>query len=123
MGDAQDIVLDKGGASGIPSGVATGLEGGAQAAVGEAGGIGLALDEVLARKLGNGGAVVVGLQEAVVLLGSNARKRLEPVRVVRRALEMAQTFMAWATALATSRSSGSPPSRVAARRFQMSLGR
>ena len=34
-----------------------------------------------------------------------------------------ETFMAWATALATSRSSGSPPSRVAARRFQMSLGR
>ena len=85
-GDAQDIVLDKGGASGVPSGVATGLEGSTQAAVGEAGGVRLALDEVLARKLGNGGAVVVGLQEAVVLLGSNARKRLEPVRVVRRAL-------------------------------------
>ena len=85
-GDAQDIVLDKGGAGGIPSGVATGLEGGTQAAVGEAGGVRLALDEVLARKLGNGGAVVVGLEEAVVLLGSNARKRLEPVRVVRRAL-------------------------------------
>ena len=85
-GDAQDIVLDKGGAGGIPSGVATGLEGGAQAAVGEAGGIGLALDEVLARKLGNGGAVVVRLEEAVVLLGSDARKRLEPVRVVRSTL-------------------------------------
>ena len=85
-GDAQDIVLNECGASGIPSGVATGLEGGTQAAVGEAGSIGLALDEVLARKLGNGGAVVVGLEEAIVLLGSNARKRLEPVRVVRRAL-------------------------------------
>ena len=85
-GDAQDIVLDKGGAGGIPSGVATGLEGGAQAAVGEAGGIGLTLDEVLARKLGNGGAVVVRLEEAVVLLGSDARKRLEPVRVVRSTL-------------------------------------
>ena len=85
-GDAQDIVLNECGAGGIPSGVATGLEGGTQAAVGEAGGVRLALDEVLARKLGNGGAVVVGLQEAVVLLGSNARKRLEPVRVVRRAL-------------------------------------
>ena len=85
-GDAQDVVLDKSRAGGIPGGVATGLEGGTQTAVGEAGGIGLALDEVLARKLGNGGAVVVGLEEAVVLLGSNARKRLEPVRVVRGAL-------------------------------------
>ena len=85
-GDAQDVVLDKGRAGGIPGGVATGLEGGAQAAVGEAGGVRLALDEVLARKLGNGGAVVVRLEEAVVLLGSDARKRLEPVRVVRGAL-------------------------------------
>ena len=85
-GDAQDLVLNKGGAGGIPSGVATGLEGGTQAAVGEAGGVRLALDEVLARKLGNGGAVVVGLQEAVVLLGSDARERLEPVGVVRSAL-------------------------------------
>jgi len=33
-GDAQDIVLNEGGAGRIPSGVATGLEGGAQAAVG-----------------------------------------------------------------------------------------
>ena len=59
-GDAQDIVLDKGGASGVPSGVATGLEGSTQTAVGEARGIGLALDEVLARKLGNGGASWLG---------------------------------------------------------------
>ena len=85
-GDAQDLVLNEGGAGGIPSGVATGLEGSAKAAIGEAGGVRLALDEVLARKLGNGGAVVVGLQEAVVLLGSDARKRLEPVGVVRSAL-------------------------------------
>ncbi len=45
-----------------------------------------ALDQGFAGKLGNGGAVVVGLEEAVVLLARDARERLEPVGVVGGAL-------------------------------------
>ncbi|VWM24384.1 Uncharacterised protein [Collinsella intestinalis] len=85
-GDAQDVVLDERRARGVPGGVAAGLERGAQAAVGEARRVGLALDQGFAGKLGNGGAVVVGLEEAVVLLARDARERLEPVGVVGGAL-------------------------------------
>ncbi len=84
-GDAEHVVLDERGAGGVPYRVAARLEGGAQAAVGKARGVGLALDERLARELRDRRAVVVGLEEAVVLLARDARERLEPVRVVRRA--------------------------------------
>src|SRR5690606_6116480 len=50
----------------------------------EARGVRLALDQLLARELGDGAAVAVGRDEAVVLLGGDAGERLEPVRVVRR---------------------------------------
>ena len=85
-GDAQHVILDERGARAVPDGVAAGLEGCAQAAVGEARSVGLALYERLARELSKCGAVLVGLEEAIVLLGRDARKRLEPVRVVRGAL-------------------------------------
>ncbi len=86
-GDAQDLVLDERRARGVPCGIAARLEGGAQAAVGEARRIRLALDERLAGELGDRRAVVVGLEEAVVLLARDARERLEPVRVVRGPVE------------------------------------
>ncbi len=85
-GDAEDLVLDEGGGSGVPGGVAAGLEGGAKAAGGEARGVGLALDELLAGEGHQHGAVVLGGDEGVVLLGGDAGQRLEPVRVVRGAL-------------------------------------
>ena len=85
-GDAEHLVLDEGVGGGIPGGVAAGLEGGAQAAGGEAGGIGLALDEFLAGEGHDGAAVIGGIDEAVVLLGSDARQRLEPMSVVGGAL-------------------------------------
>ncbi len=50
-GDAQDVVLDERRARGVPGGVAAGLERGAQAAVGEARRVGLALDQGFAGKL------------------------------------------------------------------------
>ena len=74
------------GAGGIPRRVAAGLEGGAHAARREAGGVGLALDQLAAVELGDGVAVGRGREEAVVLLGRNARHGLEPVRVVRGAV-------------------------------------
>ena len=85
-GDAEYLVLDEGGAGGIPHGVAAGLEGGAQAAGGEARGVGLALDQLLAGEGHEHRAVTLGGDEAVVLLGRDARQRLEPVGVVRGAL-------------------------------------
>ena len=85
-GDAEDLVLDEGRARGVPGCVAAGLEGGAQAAAREGGGVRLALDELLAREGHEDRAVVDGREEAVVLLGRDARERLEPVREVRGAL-------------------------------------
>ena len=85
-GDAQHLVLDERVAGGVPCRVAAGLEGCAQAAGREAGGVGLALDEFLAGEAHDGAAVAGGIEEAVVLLGGDAGKRLEPVRVVRGAL-------------------------------------
>ena len=49
-GDAEHLVLDEGGADGVPHRVATRLEGGTEAAVGEARGVGLALYQLLARE-------------------------------------------------------------------------
>ena len=82
-GDAEHFVLDEGRTGGIPRGIATCFEGGAKAAVREARGIGLSLDELFARKGHDGRAIAHGVQEAVVLFGGDARKRLEPVRIMR----------------------------------------
>ena len=70
----------------VPGGVAARLERRADAAGRERGGVRLALDQLLAGELGDRGAVAGGRVEGVVLLGRRAGQRLEPVRVVRRAL-------------------------------------
>ena len=84
--DAENLVLDEGRGGRVPGGVAAGLEGGAQAAGREARGVRLALDELLAGERHEDGAVVLGSDERVVLLGRDAGERLEPVREVRGAL-------------------------------------
>ena len=76
----------KAGRRGVPGRVAARLERRADAAGRERGGVRLALDQLLARELGDRGAVADGAEERVVLLGRQARERLEPVRVVGRAL-------------------------------------
>ena len=81
--DAEDLVLDEGVARRIPSGIAAGFEGRAQAARREARSVGLALDELLAGELRDGRAVMAGLEEGVVLFGRDARQRLEPMGVMR----------------------------------------
>ena len=81
-GDAQHVILDEGVAGGVPCGVAAGLAGGAQAAGGEGGSIGLAAHQLLAGELHDGGAVAHGGDEAIVLLTGDAGQRLEPVGVV-----------------------------------------
>ena len=81
-GDAQHVILDEGVAGGVPCGVAAGLAGGAQAAGGEGGSVGLAAHQLLAGELHDGGAVAHGGDEAVVLLTGDAGQRLEPVGVV-----------------------------------------
>ena len=77
--DAQSLVLDEGVGGGIPGGVAPSLEGGPQAAGGEAGGIGLALDQLLAGELHDDAAVGGGGDEAVVLFGGDTGQGLEPM--------------------------------------------
>ena len=85
-GDAQHLVLHERVARRIPRGVAAGLEGGAQTARGEARRIGFALNELLAGKALDRAAVGRRVEEGVMLLGRDAGKRLEPVRVVRGSL-------------------------------------
>ncbi len=70
----------------IPRRVAAGLERGPDAAGRERGRVGLALDQLLARELGQRRALAGRAVEAVVLLGRGAGQRLEPVRVVRGAV-------------------------------------
>ena len=70
----------------IPRRVAARLEGRAHAARRETRRVGLALDQLLARELEDRLAVAGRGQKRVVLLGGDAGERLEPVRVVRRAV-------------------------------------
>ena len=70
----------------IPRRIAARLEGGAHAAGREARGVGLALHELLAGELGDRLAVGGRDEKRIVLLGGDAGQRLEPVRVVRRAV-------------------------------------
>ncbi len=70
----------------VPAGVSARLERGAQAAVREARGVRLALDQGLAGELGDRGTLAAGLEEAVVLFGGESGQRVEDVRVMRRTL-------------------------------------
>ncbi len=82
---AVRVLEDERGAGRVPGGVAAGLEGGADAAGGERRGVGLALDQLLAREAGDRAARAVGLEERIMLFRGHARKWLEDVRVVGRA--------------------------------------
>ena len=84
--DAVGLDLEEDRAGDVPAGVAACLERRAQAARRERAGIGLALDQVPARELGDRLAVAGRRQERIVLLGGRAGHRHEPVGVVRRAL-------------------------------------
>ena len=86
QGGAVRILQDVGRAGHVPRRVAAGLEGRADAAGGEGGRVGLALDQLLAGEFGKGTVVAVGAQEAVMLLRGDAGQGLEYVRVVGRAL-------------------------------------
>ena len=81
-GDAEGVVDDEDGGGGVPGGIAAGLEGVADAAAGERTGVGLLLDEQLAREVFDHAALAVVLHKGVVLLGGTARQGLEPVGVV-----------------------------------------
>ena len=89
-GDAQDgtagHLLDEGGGGHIPGGVAPGVVGGPQAAGGEGGGVGFPHDQLLAGQLEEGGAVLGGSEEGVVLFRRDPGQGLEPVGVVGCAL-------------------------------------
>ena len=76
------VLEDEGGAGRVPGGVAAGLEGRAQAAGREGGGVRLALDQLLAGEAGQHLAVARWLEERVVLLRGRAGQRLEHVGVV-----------------------------------------
>ena len=84
--DAQHLVFDEGVARRVPRRVSACLGGLAQAARRERRRVGLALDELLARERCDRRTVSHRVDERIVLLGGKARQRLEPVRVVRRAV-------------------------------------
>src|SRR4029079_12160561 len=71
------VLEDERGGGRVPCGVAARLEGGADAAGRERGRVRLALDELLARELGDRVAVARRVVERVVLLGRQAGQRLE----------------------------------------------
>ena len=81
-GDAEGVLLDKGEGGGVPGGVAPGLEGGPQAAGGEGGRVRLPPDQLLAGKLHQRPAGLLGGDEGLMLLGGDAGHGLEPVGVV-----------------------------------------
>ena len=85
-GDAQDLVFDESVAGRIPSRVAAGLEGGADAAAGKRRRVRLALNQLLAGEGHDGVPVAFRVEKGVVLFGGDAREGLEPVRVVGRAV-------------------------------------
>ena len=85
-GDAEHFVLDERVTGRVPRRVAARLERCAQSAIGEARRIGLALDELLAAEAHERTTVGNRIDETVVFLGGDAGERLEPMRVVRRAL-------------------------------------
>ncbi len=84
-GDAQRVALDERIGRRIPRRVAARFKRGAQTARGEGRRVRLALNQLLAGKLHDDGIVIRG-DERLVLFGGHAIERLEPVRVVRRAL-------------------------------------
>ena len=84
--DIERTVLDEGGGAGIPGCVAAGLEGGAQSARGEAGGIRFALDQLLAGELHDDTAVRSRGNETVMLFRRQSCHGLEPVGKVSRSL-------------------------------------
>ena len=85
-GDAERLSFNKSIRGGVPRGVAPRLEGRAQTARREGGRVRLAFDQFLPREFHNHAAVRRGRDKAVVLLGRDAGKRLEPVGVMRSAV-------------------------------------
>jgi len=85
-GDAQRGVDHVSRARHVPCRVAARFCGGADAAVREAGGVGLALDQELACELAERAALTIGGDERVMLLCSQASEGIEDVRVVGGAL-------------------------------------
>ncbi len=85
-GDAQHravgVLEDEGGRSRIPRGIAARLERGPNSAGGERRGVRFALDQLLARELGQRGPLAGRTPEAVVLFGGRAGEWLKPVGVV-----------------------------------------
>ena len=81
-GDIQCFVLYEGVGRGIPRGVATRLECGAEPAGGEGRGVRLALAQLLGTQLHDHAVLTGAGDEAVVLLGGEAGHGLEPVGVM-----------------------------------------
>ncbi len=82
---AVGVLKDISGTGDVPHRVAARLERVADAAVGEARSVRLALRQRLAREFGNRATVAIGRQKAVVFFGGEAGQRIENVRIVRGA--------------------------------------
>ena len=80
--DAEDMILNESIGSRIPGGVAPGLKGGTQTAVGQGRSIRLAADQFLAGKLLDDRSAGHGADKCVVLFGGDGIQGLEPVGVM-----------------------------------------
>ena len=78
-GDAQAVIFDKSIAGRVPSSITTCFEGSAQAAGGEAGGVGFALDQFLAGEVHDNTTFSSRRNKAFMLFSSNTGHRLEPM--------------------------------------------
>ena len=84
--DAKGLSLDERVGGRIPRGISSRLESRSQSSRREAGSVGLPFYQFFSRKLHYHSAVGCGSNEAVMLFSRDTGKRLEPVRVVRRAV-------------------------------------
>ena len=81
-GNEQGMILDEGIRGRIPGGIAPGFEGGPQAAAGQAAGIRLPPDQLLAAELADDLSSADGGNEGVVLFRGDAVQGLEPVGIM-----------------------------------------
>ena len=81
-GNTQCVIDDKHGARRVPCRIAAGLEGIADAAIGEARSVGFLLYQQLAREVFKHATFAIALHEGIVFLGCALGQRLEPMGIM-----------------------------------------
>ena len=85
-GDTKCVINNEDGAGRIPSRITTGFESATNTSTGETGGIGLLLNEQLARELLDHTSLTIMFDKRIMLLGCTFGQWLEPMRIVRHSV-------------------------------------